>query len=61
MLGSFGLVTFGLKTFGLTLCARNLLVCHRLLTRKLKLSVGGQNDKRCLASLRAFQQSDLLR
>ena len=34
---------------------------HRLLTRKLKLSVGGQSDKRCLASPRACQRSDLLR
>ena len=41
---NFGLV--------LTLCTRKLLVRHRLLTRKLKLSVSGQSDKRCLASPR---------
>jgi len=37
----------------LALCTRKLSVRHRLLTRKLKLLVGGQSDKRCLASSRA--------
>ena len=49
------------KSIALTLCTWKLLVRHRLLTRKLKLSVGGQSDKRCLASPRACQRSDLLR
>ena len=53
-------INFGKQQL-LTLCMRKLLVRHRLLTRKLKLSVGGQIDKRCLASPRACQRSDLLR
>ena len=47
-----------LKKIMLTLCTRKLFICHCLLTRKL---VWGQSGKRCLASPRACQQSDLLR
>ena len=45
----------------ITHCTQKSFTRHRLLTWKLNLSVRGQSAKRCLASPRVCQRSDLHR